>query len=182
MQERKMTRESSDEPSSLSGGEPQDESPNARQAFELLGNFLEEDGWHPHRLEERFIYGMVYSGKNGDIRCYAQIRMDLEQFVFYALAPIKAGEEVRGDASEFITRANYGLRIGNFEMNYADGEVGFKSSLDFNGETLMDGLIRNAIYPAVQTMDHYLVGLMRVIYGGLTPLEAIEEVEGDGGA
>lgn len=177
-----MTDGSSDESSSLSGDEPHEESPNARQAFERLGKFLEEDGWHPNRLEERSIYGMVYSGKNGDIRCYAQIRMDLEQFVFYAIAPVKAGEEVRGDVSEFITRANYGLRIGNFEMNYADGEIGYKSSLDFDGEILTDGLIRNAIYPAVQTMDIYLVALMRVIYGGLTPLEAIEEVEGDGGA
>jgi hypothetical protein len=177
-----MTEKSSDGSALPSGGEPQEERPNARQAFELLGSFLEEDGWHPHRLEDRFVYGMVYNGKNGDIRCYAQVRMDLEQFVFYAVSPIKAGEEVRSDVAEFITRANFGLRIGNFEMDYADGEVRYKSSLDFEKETLTTGWIRNAIYPAVQTMDHYLVGLMRVIFGGSTPLEGIEEVEGNGGA
>ena len=177
-----MTENSSNGLPSPSRREPEEEKPNARLAFELLGSFLEEDGWHPHRLEDRYVYGMVYSGKNGDIRCYAQVRMDLEQFVFYAISPIKAGEEVRGDVTEFIIRANFGLRIGNFEMDHADGEVRYKSSLDFEGETLTTGWIRNAIYPAVQTMDHYLVGLMRVIFGGSTPLEGIEEVEGNVGA
>lgn len=160
--------------------DPQSENLNALQAFETLGRFLDEDGWHPHRLDEKYIYGMVYSGKNGDIRCYAQIRADLEQFVFYAIAPVKANGEVRQDVAEFITRANYGLRIGNLEMDYADGEVRYKSSLDFETQPLVPPFIRNAIYPAVQTMDHYLVGLMRVIFGGATPLEAIEEVEGRG--
>jgi hypothetical protein len=39
-------------------------------------------------------------------------------------------------------------------------------------------LIRNAIYPAVHTMDRYLPGLLRVSFGGATPHEAIEEAEG----
>jgi hypothetical protein len=175
-----MTERSSNESNSLPGKTPQEYDPNAQRAFLLLGNFLEQDGWHPQRLEDRFVYGMLVNGKNGDIRCYAHIRMDLEQFIFYAVSPIKAGDEVRRDVAEFITRANFGLRIGNFELDYMDGSVRYKSSLDFEGEILTAGLIRNAIYSAVRTMDDYLGGLMRVIFAGLTPLEAIQEVEGAG--
>jgi hypothetical protein len=79
--------------------------------------------------------------------------------------------------AEFITRANYGLRIGNFELDFRDGEVRYKSSLDFEGETLTPGLVKFAIYPAVQTMDRYLPGLMGVIYGHKPRAEAIAEVE-----
>ncbi|MBN1978846.1 MAG: YbjN domain-containing protein [Anaerolineae bacterium] len=151
---------------------------NCLQAFETLGQFLEEDGWYPQQIEDRTIYRMGFSGKNGQLNCFAQIRVDLEQFMFYAVAPVKVPEEQRLAAAEFITRANYGLRIGNLEMDFNDGEIRYKSSLDFEGEMLTPRLIRLAIYPAVQTLDRYLPGLMTVIYGGKTPAEAVAEIEG----
>jgi hypothetical protein len=155
------------------------ENRNGMQAFDLLTSFLDEDEWFPRRIEGKYAYSMSYSGKNGDLRCYAIVRVDLEEFLFYAVAPVKVPEEVRQAVSEYLTRANYGLRIGNFELDFSDGEVRYKSSLDFEGQNLTDELIRNAIYPAVHTMDRYLTGLLRVSFGGATPHEAIEEVEGD---
>lgn len=157
---------------------PQPENRNGLQAFDLLSVFLDEDEWFPRRIEGKFAYSMSYTGKNGDLRCYAIIRVDLEEFLFYAVAPVKIPEEVRMAVAEYLTRANYGLRIGNFELDYSDGEVRYKSSLDFEGQILTQELIRNAIYPAVHTMDRYLNGLLRVSFGGATPHEAIEEVEG----
>lgn len=156
-----------------------DQNRNGLAAFDLLNNFLNEDDWYPHRIEGKYAFNMSYSGKNGDLRCLAIIRVDLEEFIFYAVAPIKVPETVRVAVAEYLTRANYGLRIGNFEMDYSDGEVRYKSSLDFEGQALTSGLIRNAIYPAVHTMDRYLAGLLRVSFGGATPLEAIEEIESD---
>jgi len=32
--------------------------------------------------------------------------------------------------NEFLTRANYGLNIGNFEMDFQDGEIRFKTAID----------------------------------------------------
>jgi len=151
---------------------------NGQQAFATLGAFLEEDGWYPQQIEDRSIYRVGFEGKNGRYTCFAQIRMDLEQFMFYAIAPIKVPEAARAAAAEFLTRANYGLRIGNFEMDYTDGEVRYKSSLDFENALLTPALIRNAIYPAVQTLDRYMSGLMAVIYGGQPPQAAIEVIEG----
>jgi hypothetical protein len=158
---------------------PRPENRNGMQAFELLSSFLDEDEWFPRRIDGKFAYSMSYTGKNGDLRCYAIVRVDLEEFLFYAVAPVKVPEVVRSAIAEFLTRANYGLRIGNFELDYSDGEVRYKSSVDFEGQNLTSDLIRNAIYPAVHTMDRYLPGLLRVSFGGATPHEAIEEVEGD---
>lgn len=151
--------------------------PNALTAFETLGRFLEADQWFPQVVDEQYAYRTYYKGKNGELRIFAQVRVDLEQFIFYAISTVKVPEEARPAIAEFITRANFGLRVGNFEMDYSDGEVRYKSSLDFEGEPLTDNLIRNAVYPAVQTMDSYLPGLMKVAFGGLTPFEAIEEIE-----
>jgi len=150
---------------------------NGLQAFETLSQFLTEDDWYPQQLEDKTIYRMGFPGNNGQFTCFAQVRTDLEQFLFYAIAPVKVPEELRLAVAEFVTRANYGLRIGNMEMDFRDGEVRYKSSLDFEGETLTPQLIKLAIYPAVQTLDRYLPGLMAVIYGGKTPAEAVTEVE-----
>jgi hypothetical protein len=121
---------------------------------------------------------MFYNGRNGEFRCFATVRVDLEQFIFYAVAAVKVPESERPAAAEYITRANYGLRIGNFEMDFSDGEIRYKSSLDFEGEELSNNLIRNAIYPAVQLLDQYLPGLLKVVFGGMEPKEAIAEIEG----
>ncbi|MCP4543550.1 MAG: YbjN domain-containing protein [Chloroflexi bacterium] len=153
------------------------ENDNGLQAFTTLGQFLEQDDWHPQQLGDKHIYRMGFSGSNGQTTCYAQIRVDLEQFIFYVIAPVKAPEKVRQAIADFITRANYGLRIGNFEMDFDDGEVRYKSSLDFEDATLAPALIKNAIYPAVQTMDRYLPGLMGVIYGDKLPAKVIAEIE-----
>lgn len=157
------------------------ERPNSLLAFETLGQFLEEDGWHPQQLEGQHVYRMGFAGRNGQTTCYAQIRADLEQFLFYVMAPIKAPEDTRHTVAEYTARANYGMRIGNFEMDFSDGEIRYKSSLDFEASMLTRELIRSAIYPAVETMDRYLPGLLAVIYGGLPPADAIAEIEGDSG-
>jgi hypothetical protein len=155
-----------------------DINPNALQAYAALGKYLEADGWYPRPDEGKHAYRMYYRGKSGELRCFAQIHINLEQFAFYAIATVNVPDEVRPAVAEFLMRANYGMRIGNFEMDYSDGEVRFKTSLDFEGETLTDNLIRHTIYPAVQTMDKYLPGLMKVAFGAMTPVEAIQEIEG----
>ncbi len=151
---------------------------NALAALATLEQFLEDDEWYPSQLDDRPIFRMTFAGDNGQFVCYAQIVMDLEIFLFYAMAPIKVEEDKRLEVAEFLTRANYGMRIGNFEMDFNDGEVRYKSSLDFEGVLLSYDLIKHAIYPAVLTMDRYMPGLMSVIYGQRTPAEAIQDVEG----
>ncbi len=152
---------------------------NGRRAFAELGRYLEEDGWYPQQLDERTVYRMSYKGRSASFFCYAQVRVDAEQLICYAASPVQIAEDMRSAAVEYLTRANWGLYIGNFEMDYSDGEVRFKSSIDFEGESLTSNLIRNTIYPAAQLMDRYLPGLMKVAFGNVEPRAAIEEVEGD---
>jgi hypothetical protein len=70
--------------------------------------------------------------------------------------------------------------IGNFELDYNDGEIRYKTSLDVEETPLTDALVRHLVYANVLTMDKYFPGLMRVLYAGIDPAIAIEEVEGAG--
>ena len=147
--------------------------------FTTLGDFLAEDKWYPVKLESRATYRATFTGKNGKTICYFRIREDLEQFMAYVLVPVKVPEKKRTAVAEFITRANYGLRIGNLEMDFDNGEVRYKSSIDFEGVPLTKPLIKNTIYPAVQTMDRYLPGIMKLVYGesSKSPAAYLAEIE-----
>lgn len=155
-----------------------DENMNGLQAFARLGEYLEANNWQPQRLPDKYVYRTVFRGTNGTFVCYAQIRTDAEQFVFYVLAPVKVPESHHTLVSEYLTRANYGMYIGNFEMDLSDGEVRYKSSFDFEDVELSDELIRNALWPAVRMMDKYLPGMFKCMYSGVSPADAIAEIEG----
>ena len=82
------------------------------------------------------------------------------------------------EVARFITLANYGMRIGNFELDLRDGTVRYKSSLDFEGLVLVPRMISNTLYPAVRTLDEYLPGLSAIAEGRATAEEAIARIEG----
>jgi hypothetical protein len=148
------------------------------QILDVATRFFEEDDWTFTHLKERPILRMGFRGQNGEWTCYAQAREEQEQFVFYSVCPVKAPEERRLPVAEFITRANYGMIIGNFELDLSDGEIRYKTSIDVEGAELTSPLIRHLVYAGVLTMDRYLPGIMAVIYGGQDPAQAVAQIEG----
>lgn len=149
----------------------------AERAFNTVTKFLEEDGWHPAPIEDKTAHRMRFTGKHGEYGMIAHVRGDLDQLICYAIVPNKVAEEMRPQVAEYITRANYGLRIGNLEMDYSDGEVRYKSSIDFEGIELQPIMVKNTIYPAAMTLDRYMPGLLGMLYGGKTAEQAINDVE-----
>ncbi len=140
--------------------------------------FLEKDDWPVSMVEGRTVVKTGFEGKNGQFTCYAQERKEQEQFVFYSIFPVRTPENKFSEVAEFITRANYGMIIGNFELDYGDGEIRYKTSVDVEDTDFNEPLVRHMAYANVLTMDKYFPGLMRVLYAGINPVSAIEEVEG----
>ena len=145
--------------------------------LEAVSHFLEQDDWPYNYLEGKPVIKTGFEGKHGQFTCYAQERDEQQQMVFYAVFPVRAPDSRLTEVAEFITRANYGMIIGNFELDYADGEVRYKTSVDIEDVDLSEPLIRHLIYANVLTMDKYFPGLMRVLYAGIAPVDAVGEVE-----
>ncbi|MGB5709470.1 MAG: YbjN domain-containing protein, partial [Waterburya sp.] len=80
--------------------------------------------------------------------------------------------------AEFLTRANYGITIGNFEMDFDSGEIHYKTSIDVGEDRLSTALVQQLVYANVTIADRYLPGIMAVIYGKVSPAEAIAQIEG----
>ncbi|MGH2410076.1 MAG: YbjN domain-containing protein, partial [Chloroflexota bacterium] len=79
--------------------------------------------------------------------------------------------------AEFLTRANYGLPIGNFELDFEDGEIRFKTSIDLEEVEPNPLLVKHVIYANVIMMDRYLPGIASVAEDKASPAAAIAEIE-----
>lgn len=145
--------------------------------FTALVDHLIEDGWKFEIIEGQTALKFPVRGKSGRLNVYADVDEDREILAFYSYLPANVPPERFADMAEFITRANYGMRIGNFEMDYRDGELRYKTSLDIEGGELTSKLIENLLGANLSTMDRYFHGLMRVIYGDSTPAQLIESIE-----
>ena len=148
-----------------------------RPLFEVLLEFFDEDGWVFKEIEHRRVLALGIEGNNGRFDCYMIAREEQKQLSVYSVFPVKVPEYKRYNVAAFITMINYGIIIGNFEMNFYDGEIRYKTSLDVEGTQLSSTLVKHLVYSNVTTMDKYLPGIMSVIFGNLSPEEVISRIE-----
>jgi len=140
--------------------------------------YLESESWPYRRVEDRPVIQLSYSGDHGTWNCYAVSRDEHSQLVFYSVFPDVVPAERRLEVAEYLTRANYGLMIGNFEMDLDDGDVRYKTSVQLEDEALTIEGVRAVILPNVVVMDRYLPGLRAVTGSGLSAQAALSLVEG----
>ncbi len=97
----------------------------------------------------------------------------------YASAPANIPEKSRANIAEAIARANYGLRAGNFEMDFDDGEIRYKTEIvqvELESEQFEERA-REFIYRGVNIMDKYGDAFIKISLGFQSPKDAIAEVE-----
>ncbi|MBD2563676.1 MULTISPECIES: type III secretion system chaperone family protein [Nostoc] len=148
-----------------------------RTILQEMLNFFTEDDWNFRKLQGESVLQVAFGGKNGKWNCYAKAIEENKQFIFYSLCPITAPEDKRQAIAEFLTRANYAMMIGNFELDFSDGEIRYKTSIDIAGDRLSFALIKNLVYTNVTMMDEYLPGILLVIDDDASPQEAITKIE-----
>ncbi|MEO0867845.1 MAG: YbjN domain-containing protein [Cyanobacteria bacterium J06642_11] len=118
-----------------------------------------------------------YVGQHGEWTCYAKTQEKNHVFVFYSIPTFQVPPEKITDVLYYICEANYGLVMGNLEMNITDGEIRYKTSIDVEDDTLSPELVRNMMYANVTLMDQYLPGLMAIIQQGKSSADALALVE-----
>jgi hypothetical protein len=147
------------------------------QIFDTVIKFFTDDDWSFAKVQGEPTLRMLFQGKNGTWTCYARTRVEQSQFVFYSICPVKVPKPKRRALGEFIARANYGMIIGNFELDFVDGEIRYKTSIDVEGATLTFPLLKRLVYTNVMMMDEYLPGITAVTKGEASPEDAIAQIE-----
>lgn len=146
--------------------------------IDRVRDYMDKDEWRYEYEEER---QLIRSGIN--LKCKLQ---SLRMFVSFneggytvvVVPPLKADENNRANVLEYITRANYGLRNGNFEMDVEDGEVRYKVYVNAKGmNDISDEIISDSIRLPAIMMDRYGDGLAALMFGFSDPVTEIKKVE-----
>ncbi|MBW4652194.1 MAG: YbjN domain-containing protein [Kaiparowitsia implicata GSE-PSE-MK54-09C] len=149
--------------------------------FAAMLDFFTKDDWSFLRIQGEPALRLAFEGQNGSWNCYAKAREDAGQIVFYSLCPLAAPDDKRPAVAEFITRANYGMVLGNFELDFEDGEIRYKTSavLEAGGQRGRgaEAVIREIVYTNVMIMDEYLPGIQAILETDQTPQSAIQVIE-----
>lgn len=146
-----------------------------KRILDAVLNYFSQQGWPIQQHETEPIVKFHYKGENGQWDCYARVSTDFEQLIFFSVFPAEIPEQKLLALAEFITRANFGLNIGNFEMDFSDGELRYKTSIDVTDEPIGFGQIDPLIQASFVAMDDYLPGIEMVISQDITAKEAFEK-------
>lgn len=140
---------------------------------------LERRGWPHERLPGRDVVTFPFQGDDERWFVYAEAREDSGRAIFYSVVPFNVPRERRAAVAEFLTRANYGLQIGNFELDLDDGEVRFKTSIDVKGAELTPALVDRAVVMNLHATNRYLAGIAALVGDEqpAVPAELIARIE-----
>ncbi len=146
--------------------------------MDAVVRFLDSIGFKYDKHPEKSLIFLGFSGRSGDWSCVADIKEDRGIFIFYSILSAKVPERTRLPVAEFLTRANYNLILGNFELDMSDGEVRFKTSVNVDTDPLTATIIKPMVLTNLAMVDKYLPGIMAVAFGGKSPEVAVKEIEG----
>jgi hypothetical protein len=130
----------------------------------------------PHVVDETgSIVGLLSASEKGPWTVYiAMLEADEQVVVHSSFNPPVPGDR-RDAIALFLTRANYGILLGNFELDLDDGELRYKTSIDVRGAELTEALLDNLVVANVAMFDRYVPGIEAVVRGA-DPADAVAAI------
>lgn len=153
-----------------------------KEVIEQIKKFFEDGDWKYNykEFDERrtmFTSGVNMNNAIGNLRLLVIVHQDY--YIVEAHLNSAVEEKYYNQVSEYLHRANYGLKNGNFEFDFIDGEIRYKTYVNFDGITLSDNIIAESILTPIFMFDKYGKNLLRLMLDKADPKELIEEVEKD---
>ena len=137
---------------------------------------LDDRGWTYTTNEELGLLTFGVSGEHAGYNCALFADDETRLVTMIAQSALRIPLEERGPACEMLMRVNHGLMFGGFDIDFADGEVRYKVSVDVEGGTLGVPAVHSMITVALDMYELWYAPLMKVVYGGVSPEHAVAEV------
>lgn len=140
-------------------------------------DLLQRGGWDVEERPEQPLLRTLVQGRSGTWSCFVRTREHEGQITVHSICPRMAPDATRAAVAEFLTRVNFGLIIGNFELDLDDGEIRYKTSIDVEGEPLTLTQLRKLMDYNAHAMNAHLPLLEDVMDATATPLEAMARLD-----
>lgn len=151
-----------------------------KHTLELIKNFFENGEWKYSCKEYDETHVVFSSGINmnnaiGNLRIFVIVRQDY--YIVNVLLNSAVEKRYYNQVAEYLHRANYGMNNGNFEFDFENGEIRYKTYVNFEGVQLSDDVVADSILVPIFMFDKYGKNLLRLMLGEANAKELIEETE-----
>jgi hypothetical protein len=148
--------------------------------FGTVKEFLDGRNYTYSASEENQRIGLSMCGRHADYRFVLRITNEGEFFQITANYPLRIRDgKLRPSVAELLTRANYAMLLGKFEMDMEDGEIRFHLSQVIEEGRLEVATVEKLFLTCLHTLDRYFPALMQHIHAGYTPGDAVFHAELD---
>jgi len=144
--------------------------------LELLKKYFDDQEWEYSQIKDTTIFLLGVSGENGNFRCIADVDEKDKKFSFFSVFGLNAPEKKKAQMAELLTRLNTNEFLGNFEMDFDDGEIRYKTSIWYESIKPNKKLIENMTMINIVTMDNAIPAITGLILKNLSPLKGYELV------
>ena len=145
------------------------------QLYQQFTAFFEKHEWNFHQFKDRPVLHTHFIGQHAQWLGVAVARPEDGCIAFLSIFPSRVPEARRAACAELLTRLNYRLRHGSFQMDMEDGEVQFATSLMLPTKEATPEQVEHLVMINVGTMDDRYDTLMKVIHGGVSPKVAVAQ-------
>ncbi|MBR6789941.1 MAG: YbjN domain-containing protein [Oscillospiraceae bacterium] len=143
--------------------------------------YLESKELHFQHVEDMhsFLMGIELDCSEMNRCAMSIVAHDEEDLSCHVTYETNVPEYARGRVVEYLTRANYGLFLGSFQMDMNDGQIIYQIGAAYSDHNVTDDELGRMISVASGMAERYAEGLHDVICGNLSPEQAVARAEGD---
>jgi hypothetical protein len=101
------------------------------------------------------ILRLSFTGEQGTWIVLVRTDEEKQLCIVYSIYPKLVPEEQRTEMALFLIEENYDLAVGSFELDTADGELRYRTSIDVENDRLTTELFGQLFTTNVVIMDQY---------------------------
>jgi hypothetical protein len=153
-----------------------EESPSygAVTPFDVLVNHFEANNFRFQTDPEGKSLQLFITGDCAVYNCRLHLTPDDDLFQARVHCPVSARDiKIRPLVAEVLARANHGMSIGNFDIDMDSGDISYHLGQVIRDRGLDDDTIGGVFSTALSTADRYFPAIMRVMFAGHTPADAV---------
>ncbi|MFM8459501.1 MAG: YbjN domain-containing protein [Chthoniobacterales bacterium] len=144
------------------------------EAFQTLVAHFEANDFRFHAHSDTKSVQLFITGDAVIYNCRVQLTHQDELIQVRIHYPVLARDpKIRPFVAEALARANHGMSIGNFDIDMDTGDINFHLGQVIRGNGLDDEIIGGVFSAGLATADRYFPAIMRVMFAGHTPTDAV---------
>jgi len=161
-------------PDELSAMSEESPSYGAVTPFDVLVNHFDSNDFRFQTDPESKSLQLFITGDCAVYNCRLQLTHDDGLLQARVHCPVSARDlKIRPLVAEVLARANHGMSIGNFDIDMDSGDISYHLGQVIRGGVLDDDTIGGVFSTALSTADRYFPAIMRVMFAGHTPADAV---------